>query len=343
MTWTQRSDGLFTPKNKWWLIEGVIGVLDVAVAYQPIGAANVANSYVNLSNPGTNDASPVVAPTFATATGWTFTGTQHLTTNLAGTGNRTIIVRCNFSDATYRSITGYDTGARNFYVERRGAGLGGDRWDWGYNASAENNTNAAGVPNDHVVAIARNKQYRNTVLNQTSGVLDTWAEGTITIANTIIAAARFSGEISAYAIYNRELTSTEVGLITENMLALTSSDDPDPDALTANVNYIVQKPSTKRLNSTSHELLVATDTGLFHTINGGRFWNSIILPDPSNAEFGDAPAATVDELTFHYVDYSPISESVIFLLAQKSSVNRQWIYKSSDDLVTWSSRGIVTA
>jgi len=110
----------------------------------------------------------------------------------------------------------------------------------------------------------------------------------------------------------------------------------------ANVNYIVQKPSTKRLNSTSHELLAAEDTGLFHTINGGRWWNKITLPDPSNAEFGDIPAAAVDELEFHYVDYDPTNENIVYLLGQKTSVSRQWLYKSSDDLVTWSSRGIIT-
>jgi len=342
LAWVQRSDGLFTPKNKWWLVEGMISVTDVAVVYQPIGATNIANSYVNLNSPGTNNATPVVAPTFATATGWTFTGTQHLTSNVAGTGDRTIIVRCNFADGTYRSITGYDTGARNFYVERRTAGFGGDRWDWGYNAATANNQDNAPPPNDHIVAIARNKQYRNAALNQTSGVLDTWSEGEITIANTIVSAARFSGEISAYAIYNRELDATEIGLITENMLALTSSDDPDPDALTANINYIVQKPSTKRLNNTSHELLAAANTGLFHTINGGRWWDKITLPDPSNDEFGDIPAATIDELNFHYADYDPINENTVFLLGQKTSTNRQWIYKSSDNLATWSSRGIIT-
>jgi hypothetical protein len=109
-----------------------------------------------------------------------------------------------------------------------------------------------------------------------------------------------------------------------------------------NVNYITQNPSTRFLNSTSHELLIATDDGLYHSLNGGRAWAEITLPDPSNAEFSDSPAATVDELTFHWVDYDPTSSLIVYALANKVSVNRFWLYKSSDNLLTWISRGIVT-
>ena len=43
-----------------------------------------------------------------------------------------------------------------------------------------------------------------------------------------------------------------------------------------NVNYIVQNPATRHLNSTSHELWIATGAGsdgnIFRSINGGRLW-----------------------------------------------------------------------
>lgn len=110
-----------------------------------------------------------------------------------------------------------------------------------------------------------------------------------------------------------------------------------------NVNYITQSPNTRRLKSTSHELLAATDDGLYHTINGGRWWNKIVLPTPSNAEFSDSPAATIDELTFHWVDYDPTDSTIVYLLGIKVSTNRQWLFKSSDNLDTWISRGVVTA
>jgi hypothetical protein len=110
-----------------------------------------------------------------------------------------------------------------------------------------------------------------------------------------------------------------------------------------NVNYITQHPGTRFLNSTSHELLIATDDGIYHSLNGGRSWAKITLPDPSNAEFADSPAATIDELTFHWVDYDPTDSSIVYALANKPSVNRFWLYKSSDNLLTWISRGVVTA
>ena len=72
-----------------------------------------------------------------------------------------------------------------------------------------------------------------------------------------------------------------------------------------NVNYITQHPASKHRNSTSHELLITTDDGLYHSVDGGRSWAKITLPDPSNVKFVDSPAATVDELTFHWVDYDP--------------------------------------
>jgi len=109
-----------------------------------------------------------------------------------------------------------------------------------------------------------------------------------------------------------------------------------------NCNYIVQHPATKHLNNTSHELLVATDGGIFRTLDGGRHWAKIVLPDPSNAEFSDTPAATVDELTFHWVEYDPVTDLILWVLGYKMSTQRIWIYKSTDNGDTWTSRGVLT-
>lgn len=109
-----------------------------------------------------------------------------------------------------------------------------------------------------------------------------------------------------------------------------------------NVNWIVQHPSTKHLNSTSHEILRATDGGIIHSIDGGRTNAKITLPNPSNAEFADSPAATIDELTFHWVDYDPTDNTIIYTLGIKVSTDRQWLFKSNDNLLSWTSRGIET-
>ncbi len=111
-----------------------------------------------------------------------------------------------------------------------------------------------------------------------------------------------------------------------------------------NVNYIVLNPTTGHLNSLSHELWAATDDGPYRTFNGGRGWAKIGLPDPSNAEFSDSPAATISELTFHWIDYDPTDNTILYTLAAKASVSRIWIYKATNsgiNLTDWSSRGVV--
>lgn len=108
------------------------------------------------------------------------------------------------------------------------------------------------------------------------------------------------------------------------------------------VNYIAIHPSAKNKASINHELYAATDGGVFHTLDGGRTWAQLTLPDPSNAEFGDAPAATVDELTFHWAAFDPRVLNTIYVLAAKDSVSRLWIYRSVDGGLNWTSRGVLT-
>ena len=65
-----------------WYLAG--GAPVPVAAYQPIGASSLAASYVNLVSPGTFDAAPGVAPTWASGTGWGFNGTtQFLNAGLA--------------------------------------------------------------------------------------------------------------------------------------------------------------------------------------------------------------------------------------------------------------------
>ena len=108
-----------------------------------------------------------------------------------------------------------------------------------------------------------------------------------------------------------------------------------------NVNYIVQHPATKHTNSTSHELFIATDDGIYRSINGGRSWSKLPLPDPSNAEFGDSPAALVTELTFHWIEFDKLNLNAMYALGTKISVSRIWIYKTVNIGLTWTSRGVV--
>jgi hypothetical protein len=63
-----------------WYLAGGIAAANCLAAFQPKGAASLAASYVNLATSGAtwDCTAPVAAPTFAAATGWTFTGTQYL-------------------------------------------------------------------------------------------------------------------------------------------------------------------------------------------------------------------------------------------------------------------------
>lgn len=60
---------------------------NVVAVYQPVGAASLAASYVNIVNPGTYNAAAGVDPTWSASTGWTFNGTtQYLTTGITEAG-----------------------------------------------------------------------------------------------------------------------------------------------------------------------------------------------------------------------------------------------------------------
>ena len=74
--------------RQWWLAGG-IHPSQVVAAYQPKGAASLAASYVNLANPGTNDAQVGVAPGLDSS-GWVFTGTEKL---LGPNVSPTVVVR----------------------------------------------------------------------------------------------------------------------------------------------------------------------------------------------------------------------------------------------------------
>ena len=80
------------PSIPWWLGKtGSVVESTNYTIYDPLAASSLAESYVNLANPGTRDANaPVAAPTHSQGSGWTFNGTnQYLDTgtkaNAAGT------------------------------------------------------------------------------------------------------------------------------------------------------------------------------------------------------------------------------------------------------------------
>ena len=202
----------------WWEVAGKTCV----AAYQPIGAVDIAASYINLANPGTYNAAPGTAPTFAAATGWTFNGsTQYLTTGVVPVSGSSMAVRFSGGAGTVLEFVAglHDSDEDNrFYLMPR---YTFDSHYYGYGDSARL---AALRLASGIMAIAASNCY-----------LDGASEGTTsgTWNNTLLecyigaqnskngAVSHFGGTIQAVAIYSDTLTAPQVATLSTAMAALT--------------------------------------------------------------------------------------------------------------------------
>ena len=97
--------------NTWWLTEEIAAENCIA-AYQPIAAANIAASYVNLAHPGTHDCTNGTAPAWNSTAGWIFNGTtnsRYLKTGVIPVNNQTwsMIVRFTGAADVNTALAGY--------------------------------------------------------------------------------------------------------------------------------------------------------------------------------------------------------------------------------------------
>jgi len=188
-------------------------------AYQPIGAASLAASYVNLANPGTYNAAPGVAPGLA-AGGWTFAAAQYLATGIVSAANWSMIVRCSgFGAALATALGAYSTDNNGrFYIQPR----------WTDNKAYFANGNVAG-------SVASNRTEGTYAIGGQSAYIDgsdvglslatgAWtAQVAIAVGalnNKGIMALYFSGTIAALAIYSTTLGSADVAALTTRMQGL---------------------------------------------------------------------------------------------------------------------------
>lgn len=85
--------GSSSPAIPWYLAGGLIPESTSYTIYDPLAASSQSNSYINLSNPGTRDASPTVAPSWASGTGWQFNGTtQYIDTQTPFLATHTLVI-----------------------------------------------------------------------------------------------------------------------------------------------------------------------------------------------------------------------------------------------------------
>ncbi len=239
---------------------------------------------------------------FIVEDGWIFAGAESLDTLVTGDGLHSGIARCGTNTTSADGVFGYES-TKDWNLRLDGVTPSSANVSLNYDNTLATETFSGINILDVVVCAARNQGYVDgSRFISLPGTLQTWSNATVTIAGAY-ASAQLDGTMKAFALYTRQLTEDEVVDLTAQMAALTSS-RPNPQR----VNDIIQRPSTKRLNSTSHELLIATDAGIYHTISGGRSWTKITtLNEPSNAEFSDSPAATLEELEFHGIQYGNTS------------------------------------
>ena len=201
----------------WWEAGGASGAV---AAYQPKGAASLAASYISRANPGTYDAAPGVAPTWASGTGWTFNGsTQYLTTGVAMGSGYTMIARYSGVLAATGSILGARSATPYFYMRpRSSAASGRSQYVWG----AASLTGAALNQASGVVAMAGNACYFNGSLE--GSVSSTFSGSSVALFvgayNNGSPADFFAGNVLAVAIYNTTLTAPQVAAISTAMAAL---------------------------------------------------------------------------------------------------------------------------
>lgn len=205
--------GAATP---WYLAGGA--PMPVA-AYQPIGAASLAASYVNLANPGTYDAAPGVAPTWASGTGWTFNGsTQYLTTGIYPSSAYSVLVRYSNSAVPqwgylFGSVSPRYFGVRPIMPE------GSPNWIVDYLWSVTEYKVGPGLAAG-VLGLCANGGCRNGVLDST--VSGTFAANTMQMGLGGLGNGTqlYAGRIQAVAIWSSTLTEAQVAAVSAAMAAL---------------------------------------------------------------------------------------------------------------------------
>lgn len=200
-----------------WLAGG-INPANCVAAYQPIGAASLAASYVNLANPGTYNAAPGVAPTWAAATGWTSDGTQYLTTGIVPAAGWSAIVRFSNRAAVDRYLFGIIRTNARFTISPS-LGYGPVRYSYGSAARETSPGLTSGI-----LAIAGADCYRNGAADGTGAGVFSGAAVAMMIfgysTNGSNVAAIFAGSIQALYIYNTTLSALQNAEVSVAMAAL---------------------------------------------------------------------------------------------------------------------------
>jgi hypothetical protein len=197
----------------WWRSGGVPASLCVA-AYAPKGAASLAASYINLVTPGTYDAAPGVAPTWASATGWTGNGTKYLLTGIPVAANTSIIARfVSGSGGSSTFLLGAEaTGTGMFcIVPNRTTAV---RW---YNRTQYDVAPAFGGGTGGTLCISTTKMYRNGVDEGLTATARTASAYPLYLLSERSLASPYVGSMQACAVYSADISSYVLAIHTAMM------------------------------------------------------------------------------------------------------------------------------
>lgn len=214
----------------WWDDNGAIS--GCAAAYQPVGAASLAASYVNKANPGTNDLTVGSAVGLDATYGWTFDGTlRYLRTGIASYQPMTIIVRARTTSITdYRSWISVVGGAGgwHFYHTKNPGSVG--KADLTRGGATGIGTSSSTYPTDGTSYVA--------AVSFTAG--DAWVfykdgsangSGTTAVSNFVpyevtigdgVHGLHHYGSIAAVSLYDSALTSGQIATVSAAMAALSA-------------------------------------------------------------------------------------------------------------------------
>lgn len=201
--------------KKRWYLSGGIRAKNCLAAYQPIGAASKNASFINLANPGVNDAfsSAPDALGWDAVNGWINTWPFIFCGGIAATKDTTMLVRFSDLEQADSHICGGGWVENSLFYGRIREGYG-----WYYVYGSYTGIPVAPYANSGVWGMAGNLGYRNGILDYTSPGLFTGVSNVLRIGHSGIGGS--VGKYQAAAIYNVILSPEQMIAVSNAMLAL---------------------------------------------------------------------------------------------------------------------------
>jgi len=218
---TMQIFGIGQGAANWWEAGGASGCV---AAYQPKGAASLADSYTDLTGNG-NDAAPGVAPAWDATNGWKFNGSTHYLDTGIVVSSGTWSALCQFTSYTssgdYHDLFGaYGGSGDNFAILPYYDAGGSVRYLYG--VGAQRLEAAPPLTAGNLGIVGGLGGFRNGI---SDGAIATGNPPSLSI---YLAAEHKIGEvgnfaavyIQAWAIYNNALTAAQVAAVAAAMAAL---------------------------------------------------------------------------------------------------------------------------